>query len=152
MQQQVRILAHAFTPRQLRFTLAALVAAVAFALAAPAHANAAKAAEREFADAVQQFKEGRRAHAFGMFIALANRGDVDAARIALFMHQFGPTLYGTHWEASRDDIEYWNTLLRNSSTAGRAQPDFVPLAAVPKTKVKQVRTTRVAAAANSGAE
>lgn len=152
MQEQIRILAHLPSGRQLRFALAALAAAVAFAIAAPAHANGAKAAEREFADAVQQFKEGRRAHAFGMFIALANRGDVDAARIALFMHQFGPTLYGSHWEASRDDIDYWNTLLRNSSTAGRAQPAFVPLAVAPKAKVKQVRTTRVAAASTGGAE
>jgi hypothetical protein len=143
MQKQTRSLASVFTPRQLRFALAALVAAVAVAIVSPAaRANpAAKATEREFAEAVEQFKQGKRSLAFGKFIRLANRGDVDAARIALFMHGYGPTLWGAHWEADREDVEYWTTLVRNSATAGRPQPAFEPIAVVPKVKVKQVRSS-----------
>lgn len=143
MQKQVRSFARQLFPRQLRWALAALVAAVTLAMAPAAHANGAKAAvDREFQEAVQQYHAGRTAEAFGRFIALANRGDVDAARIALFMHGYGPLLYGKHWEAGREDIEYWQNLVRNSSAASaRAQPDFVPLAVAPaRGKARQVRT------------
>lgn len=143
MQKQVCSFASQFFTRQLRWTLAALLAAVSLALPAAAHANGARTvAEREFQEAVQQYHAGRKAEAFGRFIALANRGDVDAARIALFMHGYGPLLYGKHWEAGREDIEYWQNLVRNSSAASvRAQPDFVPLAVAPaKGKARQVRT------------
>ena len=101
--QKARPIASVLTREHLRFALAALVAAVALSVASPsARANlAAQAAEREFADAVEQFKQGKRALAFGKFIRMANRGDVDAARIALFMHTYGPTLWGAHWEAGR---------------------------------------------------
>ncbi|RYF18114.1 MAG: hypothetical protein EOO30_04755 [Comamonadaceae bacterium] len=127
--------------QHLRAAALAAAAAVTIAFAGPAIANPAQAAaDRQFAQAVQFHKEGRHAPAFGLFIDLANRGDVDAARIALFMHQYGPMLYGKHWEAGREDVEYWTTLVRNSSVAGRQQPDFVPLAVVAKGKhVKQVR-------------
>lgn len=138
--------------QSLRLALAAVVAAAAFGLASPAHANASQIADREFADAIQQFKQGRRSHAFGMLIALANRGDIDAARIALFMHSYGPTLWGTHWEAGHEDVEYWTSLVRNSSTAGRPQPAFQPLAVVPKGKLKQVRSARPLVGAGSSGE
>jgi len=138
--------------QRLRLALAAFVAAATFGLAAPAQANASRIADREFAEAVQQFKQGRRSHAFGMFIALANRGDIDAARIALFMHSYGPTLWGAHWEAGEEDVEYWTTLVRNSSSAGRPQPAFEPLAVVPKGKLKQVRSSRPLVGAGSPGE
>lgn len=152
MQKQIQILARSLAPQPLRCALGCLLVGVALSLPAPARANPAKAAaDREFAAAVDQFKEGRRAHAFGMFIALANRGDVDAARIALFMHTYGPLLYGVHWDAGEEDREYWSTLVRNSSTAGRPQPAFLPLAVVPKNRVKQVKgPARVTASVSSG--
>jgi hypothetical protein len=87
--------------------------------------------EREYTAAVQQFKAGRRAEAFGRFIALANRGDVDSARIALHLHTYGGILYGAQWEADRADVDYWNTLVRNSPTAGRGQPEYAPFVAQP---------------------
>jgi hypothetical protein len=121
----------------IRAALAAV--AVAMAMAAVPAAAGSKLTDREYAEAVSAFKSGRQSEAFGRFIALANRGDVDAARIALFMHSFGPVLYGTHWEAGQEDMEYWTTLVRNSSAASsRPQPDFVPLAVAPAKKVKQV--------------
>jgi len=130
-----------FGAHPLRAAGLAVVAALALAFAGPALANPAKAAaDRQFAQAVQFHKEGRHGPAFGLFIDLANRGDVDAARIALFMNQYGPMLYGKHWEAGREDVDYWTTLVRNSSPAGREQPDFTALPVVAKGKqVKQVR-------------
>ena len=108
--------------------LAGLVLALGQALPAHAYQNPT---EREFNEAVQQFKAGRRADAFGRFIALANRGDVDSARIALHLHTYGGVLYGAQWEAGREDVAYWNTLVRNSPTAGRAQPEYAPFVAQP---------------------
>lgn len=152
MQQEVRFLVDAINPRQLRCALAVLVVAAGLAIASPAaRANpAVKAMEREFTEAVDQFKQGRRSLAFGKFIRLANRGDVDAARIALFMHAYGATLWGAHWEADREDLEYWTTLVKNSQTAGRPQPVFEPVQMVQKSKIKQVRGTPVAVGRTSG--
>ena len=122
--------------------LAGAAVAMLLALGVPETANASLA-QRDFDEAVNSFKDGRRSEAFGRFIALANRGDVDAARIALFLHNYGAVLYGTHWEAGREDMEYWNTLVRNSSPASaRAEPAFDPLAVAPqKTRLKQVSTS-----------
>ena len=108
--------------------LAGLVFALGQALPAKAFENPT---QREFNEAVQQFKAGRRSEAFGRFIALANRGDVDSARIALHLHTYGSMLYGTQWEAGRDDVDYWTTLVRNSPTAGRGQPEYPPFVAQP---------------------
>jgi hypothetical protein len=149
MQRSTRTFAD--SAQALRLVVAALLAAVTVGLSAPAAANPAKAAaDREFDTAVQFYKSGRHAPAFGVFAALANRGDVDAARIALFMNQYGALLHGRHWEAGREDVEYWTMLVRNSSTAGRPHPDFVPMAVVSKSRVKQVRAPAQSTAATMG--
>ena len=84
--------------------------------------------ERQFAEALQQYKAGRHADAFGRLTRLANDGDVDAAHIALFMHQYGPLLYGSYWDAVPDELADWRALV--NSRPGRKHPVFVP-AAVP---------------------
>jgi hypothetical protein len=105
--------------------------------------------EREYSQAVHQFKAGRRSEAFGRFIALANRGDVDAARIALHLYTYGAELYGTQWDAAPGDIAYWNTLVRNSPSAGRPEPESKPFVAQPvKAKVAPVQKPRTYAVAN----
>jgi len=96
-------------------------------LAASFPSGAASPAEREFAQAVQSFRSGRTAAAYGQFMALANRGDVDSARIALFMSNYGPLLYGRHWDVLPRDAEYWTLLVHNSGTSGRPAPEFQPL-------------------------
>lgn len=108
-------------------------AALALALLAtvgawsPASASPAAAlAEREYAEAIQSFRAGRTSVAFGQFMALAQRGDVDSARIALFLYSYGPVLYGKQWDVLPADIDYWNTLVRNSGTTARAMPEFAP--------------------------
>lgn len=121
--------------------LAGAAVAMLLALGVQERANASLA-QRHFDEAVKSFKDGRRTEAFTRFTALANHGDVDAARIALFLLNYGAVLYGTNWEARLEDVEYWNMLVRNSSPASaRAEPAFVPLAVAPqKTRLKQVPT------------
>jgi hypothetical protein len=75
-----------------------------------------------YGQAVQLFKEGRWPKAFGRFCAAGSAGDADGARICLFMHQYGPTLYGSHWDASQDDLDYWKKVAGRG--VGRAQPEF----------------------------
>src|SRR3954469_25559390 len=96
---------------------------------------AANPVEREYEDAVRSFRQGRLSEAFGQFMAIANRGDVDAARVALFMHSYGPVLYGKQWDAGPQNVAYWNTLVRNSGTSARPMPEFQPTVLTPsKTK------------------
>ena len=97
--------------------------------------GAANPVEREYEDAVRSFRQGRLSEAFGQFMAIANRGDVDAARVALFMHSYGPVLYGKQWDAGPQNVDYWNTLVRNSGTSARPMPEFQPTVLMPsKTK------------------
>lgn len=84
--------------------------------------------DREFLVAVKHFQAGRTSEAFGRFTDLANRGDVDAARIALFMHGYGPILFGKHWDASEADTDHWRRLARHGPAAPmRPLPPFVPV-------------------------
>lgn len=108
-----------------RTALAAAFVAVVGGWSTPSLAGpAASLAEREYADAVQTFRAGRTSVAFGQFVDLAKRGDVDSARIALFLYSYGPVLYGKQWDVLPADVDYWNTLVRNSVTTARAMPEF----------------------------
>lgn len=60
-----------------------------------------------FAEAAGSLRAGRFADAYGRFVALADEGDRDAARIALVMHRFGPELFGSAWDASAEQIADW---------------------------------------------
>jgi hypothetical protein len=115
--------------RGLRRRLAGFVTMLLMAISLPSGAVAP--VEREYAEAVQSFRAGRTAEAFGRFIEMANRGDVDAARIALFLHSYGPVLFNKQWEADQRDVAYWNQLVRNSGTSARPLPDFQPTVLVP---------------------
>jgi len=116
---------------------AAVLAATLMLIALPA--GAANPVEREYEDAVRSFRVGRLSEAFGQFMELANRGDVDAARVALFMHSYGPVLYGKQWDAGPQNVAYWNTLVRNSGTSARPMPEFQPTVLTPsRTKAKPV--------------
>ena len=82
------------------------------------------ASDAEFAAAIGKHKEGRWADAYGRLVDLANRGDPDAARVALFMLRYGPVLYGSHWDASTEEVEYWQNL--TATGWGRSAPVFKP--------------------------
>ena len=87
--------------------------------------SAAAAQDIAFPDAVRDYQAGRWSAAYGRFTSLANAGDPDAARVALFMYRNGPLLYRTHWDASEDDIELWTRL---AAKGGRKEPVFTPVA------------------------
>ena len=60
-----------------------------------------------FADAAESLRTGRYAEAYGRFVALADNGDIDAARIALVMHRYGPAVFGSAWDASGEQLAQW---------------------------------------------
>lgn len=130
-----------------RVAMAVAFVAVVGGRSLPAVAGpAAGLAELEYAEAVQTFRAGRTSVAFGQFMALAKRGDVDSARITLFLYSYGPVLYGKQWDVLPADIDYWNTLVRNSTTTARAMPDF-PLTVLQPSKPRSagagVRTAAI---------
>ena len=95
-------------------------------LAATVPAKAAANDDWAFNQAVEQYQRSRWSDAYGRFIALANNGDRDAARIALFMLRYGPRLYASHWDASPDEVEEWESLVNQSEKTFRATPVFKP--------------------------
>lgn len=72
---------------------------------------------RLFAEAVDLYRAGRWSAAFSSFAALADRGHVRSARIALAMFRDGPNLYGLQWEAAAPQQEAWRR-----TSAHRAEP------------------------------
>jgi hypothetical protein len=112
-----------------RRSFAAAIAAMLMMFSIPS--GAASPVEREYDNAVRLFRAGRTSHAFGQFIDLANRGDVDSARIALFLHMYGPVLFGKEWDAGTQDVAYWTMLVRNSGPSARPMPEFAPTVLIP---------------------
>jgi hypothetical protein len=102
--------------------------------------NAAAAApDPAYAQAVQEYRMGRWSSAFGRFIVLANDGNVEAARIALFMQQHGRQLYGSDWEASEDDVVLWS---RMAGVRPPGEPERVASTAAAKGQPWRPRMTR----------
>ena len=60
-----------------------------------------------FQAAAASLRAGRDDEAYRRFVELANLGDVDAARVALFMYRFGPTVFGKRWDASKEQLAIW---------------------------------------------
>jgi hypothetical protein len=89
-----------------------------------ASASSTLGAEPEpgFSQAARHHQKKRWSEACGHFAVLANRGDPDAARTALFMHRYGRQLYGSVWEASPGELESWAQLSARSS--GRSPLDY----------------------------
>lgn len=104
----------------LRQQLGAVMGAVLVCASLSSFAGASE--DRDYANAVQSYAAGRTSEAFGQFASLANRGDSDAARIALFMHAHGPQLYGKHWDALPQQIGKWGNLAKNTAQARSGQP------------------------------
>lgn len=116
-----------------RDAMASFVLLLLLLMGASGASQASGLAEREYEAAVKSFRSGRTSDAWGRFHDLANRGDPDAARIALFLHAYGPVLYGKHWDALPHDVAYWNSLVRNSGASARPVEEFQP-AGPPRTK------------------
>lgn len=67
--------------------------------------------ERLHAHAVSSFRQGRFPEAYGRFISLADAGHAPAARMALWMYQQGPSLFGADWDSSQDQLDAWSRLV-----------------------------------------
>ena len=105
-------------------------------------AGAASPVEREYENAAQSFRAGHLSAAFQQFMDLANRGDVDSARIALFMNSYGPALYGKQWDASPQNVAYWTMLVRNSGSSALPAPQIQPAALAPGTAKPRTAAAR----------
>lgn len=98
-------------PNSRRTALAWTLRAGLIALVLPAAATAV-AARSEHASllhtrAVDAFRAGRFPEAYGRFMKLAELGDAEAARLALWMYERGPTLFGRQWDATPEQIADW---------------------------------------------
>lgn len=103
-----------------------LITSACLAMLAPALGTAAESDTEGYDQAVAQYQKGRYADAYGRFMALANEGDVDAARTALFMLRYGPQLYNAHWDAMPSQVQRWERLA--ATAQGRSTPVFQPVA------------------------
>jgi hypothetical protein len=66
--------------------------------------------ETAFTAAMTKYKLGQWPAAYGRFVALADQGHPEAARIALIMLRHGVTMYGSDWGASQPQIDQWTKL------------------------------------------
>jgi hypothetical protein len=101
--------------------------------------GAVAAPDPAYAEAVREYRAGRWSSAFGRLIPLANNGNVEAARIALFMQQHGRVLYNSDWEASEEDVELWS---RMTGTRPPGQVERVASSAAAKGPAWRARMTR----------
>jgi hypothetical protein len=85
--------------------IARFIGTVLIAFAASA-ANA-RSDQADFENAMALYRSGKWAGAYGRFCNLADGGHSEAARIALFMLQYGTRLYGSGWTASESQINGW---------------------------------------------
>lgn len=79
----------------------------------------APSSDVRFITAMKLYHDDRYAAAYGRMVELADEGHTEAARMALLMLRFGPTLYRNQWSASQDQIQHWLAL------AGRRQAPLV---------------------------
>ena len=61
----------------------------------------------DFNSAIESFRKGQLADAYGRFIQLANRGHADSARYALLMCEHGLNLFGRDWDCAPDSVAAW---------------------------------------------
>jgi hypothetical protein len=71
---------------------------------------AAGTGDAQFDEALALYRQARWAGAFGRFCALADRGNADAADLALLMVRLGPQMHGSAWTASQPQIDRWLAL------------------------------------------
>lgn len=96
------------------------VAAATAASAAPVTPRPTPAAsiDRLHNLAVQSFRQGRLAEAYGRFVALADAGHAASARQALWMCEHGSSLFGREWDCAPHQVADW------AAAAGMAAPPW----------------------------
>lgn len=83
-------------------------------ISAAGTASLASSERARFEEAQQLYRIGRWSAAYGRFATLADRGNADAARMALQMLRHGPDLYGTDWSASASQVASWEAAIAAS--------------------------------------
>lgn len=86
--------------------------------------------EATLPEAAALLRGGRHAEAYGRFVVLADAGDVEASRIALHLYHFGPSVYGSQWDASAEQLWRWTRASQKaedlefaqSARSGRPRP------------------------------
>jgi hypothetical protein len=63
--------------------------------------------EKLHAQAVASYREGRFAEAYGRFMRLADAGHGRSAKLALWMHQNGTTVFGSEWDSTPEQQQAW---------------------------------------------
>jgi hypothetical protein len=106
----------------IRIPFRSIFCAAALAMHVSAHAAPH---DTEFREALGSYKSARYSEAFGRLMSLAGRGDSDAARIVLFMHQYGPSLYGSYWDLNPDEVLQFQQVA--ALATHRSAPVFKPV-------------------------
>lgn len=89
---------------------------------APGGAARPSAIERAHARALDSFRRARFPEAYGRLVALANVGHVPSARVALWMCEQGPAVFGSDWDCTPEEIDDWRALsLSVVGAAGRSR-------------------------------
>jgi len=90
-----------------KILLSALITASAL-LSTPSRAqNTMPSAEIRFTEAMDLYQLGKWARAYEKLVILADLSHADAARIALLMYRFGPSLYGVTSSATKEQVKRW---------------------------------------------
>lgn len=118
----------AATPTMPRHLLSAAGLALFLACAAPEPAAATAARGTEHAPrrhpdkaldaAAAQYRAANWGEAFDRMAALADAGHPGAARIALFMHTYGPQMYGRYWRVDPQRAQRWERAAATAQPAG----------------------------------
>jgi len=77
---------------------------------APAQPALDTTMSRDFDEAFAAYERNHWPEAYRAMSALAERGNADAARIAVQMWRHGPKLYGQSFTASKAQVEDWTQL------------------------------------------
>ena len=82
--------------------------------------------EAGFSEAARHHQLKRWSEAYDHFVRLANQGEANAARVALFMHQHGTQLYGSEWAASEHEVQVWTKLAALAVGRRQTAPELQP--------------------------
>lgn len=105
----------------------ALAAAAAAAIAAPgrpAEAVQSPNVHAEHRQALELFRQGSYAAAYGRLMRLADAGHVGAARLALVMSTQGKAMFGTELSATAAQQMRWNAQIVNHGRYFMPAPDL----------------------------
>lgn len=89
---------------------------------APGAAVRLSAIERAHLRALESFRRARFPEAYGRFVELANVGHAPSARVALWMCEQGPAVFGSDWDCTPEEVDDWKALSRVvAGAAGRVR-------------------------------